>query len=76
MSEDPKQHALTLYASMYLPISRMTNYYSQATATTKKVLHESVDDTIHALKPNEKANAKLISFYEKVKTHIDEICMI
>lgn len=73
MSDDPKQHALTLYASMYVHISRMTNYYSQAKPTTKKVLHESVDDTIAVLRKHENTNREQIVFYEKVKTHIDEI---
>ena len=50
--------------------------FAHVATTTKKVLHESVDDTIQALKAHEKTNAKLISFYEKVKTHIDGICMI
>ena len=75
MGQDPKTHALTMYASIYVHISRMTNYYSEAKATAKKILHENIDEICRALLhgKGEQHNGKLITFYNQVREHVDEI---
>lgn len=75
MSQDPKTEALTIYASMYVNVSRMTNYYSEAKVVSKKCAHECVDAILGALLRGDghKHNGELITFYHKVKDNIDKI---
>lgn len=70
----PHQHALELYASLYLPISRTTNYRSETIATTKKCCVEVIENNIQTLRVyNNEKNKELLYHYESMIRYINEI---